>query len=283
MPTAIIWVLGRVDDVMNVSGHRLSTMEVESALVRHPAVAEAAVVGKPHEITGQAVCCFVTLKKGDWNHEELGKELRQWVAHEIGAFARPEEIRFTDALPKTRSGKIMRRLLREIVTSQYSHRRCHDARRSQRDRAARRATGRRLIFINIAATLFLTGVVWALQVVQLPVWFEAEHHLDIALHRRRNTILMTPPMVIEGVTAVWLYSVAPMALILLMIIWIVTFARIIPLFRRLSSGYDTGIREPFSSLSLGTGCVPYAGPSAVGSCCGRSYIKAAPAIDLIDA
>jgi acetyl-CoA synthetase len=111
------WILGRVDDVMNVSGHRLSTMEVESALVHHPAVAEAAVVGKPHEITGQAVCCFVTLKKGEWNHEQLGKELRQWVAHEIGAFARPEEIRFTDALPKTRSGKIMRRLLREIVTS----------------------------------------------------------------------------------------------------------------------------------------------------------------------
>ncbi len=111
------WILGRVDDVMNVSGHRLSTMEVESALVHHPAVAEAAVVGKPHEITGQAVCCFVTLKKGDWDHEKLGKDLRQWVAHEIGAFARPEEIRFTDALPKTRSGKIMRRLLREIVTS----------------------------------------------------------------------------------------------------------------------------------------------------------------------
>jgi len=111
------WVLGRVDDVMNVSGHRLSTMEVESALVRHPAVAEAAVVGKPHEITGQAVCCFVTLKKGDWSHDDLGKELRQWVAHEIGAFARPEEIRFSDALPKTRSGKIMRRLLREIITT----------------------------------------------------------------------------------------------------------------------------------------------------------------------
>jgi acetyl-CoA synthetase len=111
------WVLGRVDDVMNVSGHRLSTMEIESALVRHPAVAEAAVVGKPHEITGQAVCCFVTLKKGEHDHEKLGKDLRQWVAHEIGAFARPEEIRFTDALPKTRSGKIMRRLLREIVTN----------------------------------------------------------------------------------------------------------------------------------------------------------------------
>jgi len=111
------WLLGRVDDVMNVSGHRLSTMEVESALVRHTSVAEAAVVAKPHEITGQAVCCFVTLKKGEHDHEKLGKELRQWVAHEIGAFARPEEIRFTDALPKTRSGKIMRRLLREIVTT----------------------------------------------------------------------------------------------------------------------------------------------------------------------
>jgi len=75
------------------------------------------VVGKPHEITGQAVCCFVTLKKGEWSHNDLGKELRQWVAHEIGSFARPEEIRFSDALPKTRSGKIMRRLLREIVTT----------------------------------------------------------------------------------------------------------------------------------------------------------------------
>jgi acetyl-CoA synthetase len=111
------WILGRVDDVMNVSGHRLSTMELESALVRHPAVAEAAVVGKPHEITGQAVACFVTLKTGSWNHEELAEELRKWVTKEIGGFARPEQIRFTDALPKTRSGKIMRRLLREIVTT----------------------------------------------------------------------------------------------------------------------------------------------------------------------
>ena len=111
------WVLGRVDDVMNVSGHRLSTMEIESALVRHPSVAEAAVVGKPHEITGQAVCCFVTLKRGEFDHQKLGQELRQWISHEIGPFARPEEIRFTEGLPKTRSGKIMRRLLREIVTS----------------------------------------------------------------------------------------------------------------------------------------------------------------------
>ncbi|MGC9973314.1 MAG: acetate--CoA ligase [Bryobacteraceae bacterium] len=112
-----ITVLGRVDDVMNVSGHRLSTMEIESALVRHPSVAEAAVVGRPDELTGQAVCAFVTLKKGASDHHQLGEELRRWVAHEIGGFARPAEIRFTEALPKTRSGKIMRRLLREIVTT----------------------------------------------------------------------------------------------------------------------------------------------------------------------
>ncbi len=102
---------------MNVSGHRLSTMEIESALVRHPAVAEAAVVGRPDEITGQAVCAFVTLKKGHTDHHALAADLRKWVAHEIGGFAKPAEIRFTDALPKTRSGKIMRRLLREIVTT----------------------------------------------------------------------------------------------------------------------------------------------------------------------
>jgi acetyl-CoA synthetase len=111
------WILGRVDDVMNVSGHRLSTMEIESSLVRHPAVAEAAVVGKPHEITGQAVCAFVTLKEGDRDLAALREELRQWVGREIGPFAKPEEIRFSDALPKTRSGKIMRRLLRDIVTN----------------------------------------------------------------------------------------------------------------------------------------------------------------------
>jgi acetyl-CoA synthetase len=112
-----ITVLGRVDDVMNVSGHRLSTMEIESVLVRHPAVAEAAVVGRPDELTGQAVCCFVTLKRGTWDHKQLGEELRTWVAHSIGGFARPAEVKFTDGLPKTRSGKIMRRLLREIVTT----------------------------------------------------------------------------------------------------------------------------------------------------------------------
>ncbi len=110
------WIMGRVDDVLNVAGHRLGTMEVESALVSHPAVAEAAVVGRPDEIKGQAIVAFVTLgagRKGDGN---LKQELREHVAREIGALARPEELRFTDALPKTRSGKIMRRLLRQVAS-----------------------------------------------------------------------------------------------------------------------------------------------------------------------
>ena len=112
-----IWVLGRVDDVMNVSGHRLSTAEIESALVKHETVAEAAVIGKPDELTGQAVVAFVTLKKGVDANDDLSETLRAWVSREIGKFARPQQIRFTEALPKTRSGKIMRRLLREIVTT----------------------------------------------------------------------------------------------------------------------------------------------------------------------
>ena len=110
------WIMGRVDDVVNVSGHRLGTMEVESALVSHPLVAEAAVVGRPDEIKGQAIAAFVTLESGRTATDELKQELRQHVAKEIGAFARPDDIRFTDALPKTRSGKIMRRLLREIAS-----------------------------------------------------------------------------------------------------------------------------------------------------------------------
>ena len=112
-----IWVLGRVDDVMNVSGHRLSTAELESMLVRHEAVAEAAVVGVPDELTGQAVVAFVTPIQGHEPSDALAAELREWVAQQIGKFARPKQIRFSDALPKTRSGKIMRRLLREIVTT----------------------------------------------------------------------------------------------------------------------------------------------------------------------
>ncbi len=112
-----IWVMGRVDDVLNVSGHRLSTMEIESALVAHPKVAEAAVVGRPDDIKGQAVSAFVTLEGGYVASKELKEELRAWVAKEIGAMAKPDDIRFTDTLPKTRSGKIMRRLLRELATN----------------------------------------------------------------------------------------------------------------------------------------------------------------------
>jgi len=114
------WIMGRVDDVLNVSGHRLSTMEVESALVSHPKVAEAAVVGKPDELRGQAIAAFVTLESGQKPTEELKQELRAHVVKEIGALARPDDIRFTDALPKTRSGKIMRRLLRDIASGQES-------------------------------------------------------------------------------------------------------------------------------------------------------------------
>src|SRR5579872_1955316 len=110
------WIMGRVDDVINVSGHRLSTMEVESALVAHESVAEAAVVGRPDELKGQAISAFVTLQQGKAPTDDLKDELRKWVAKEIGALARPDDIRFTDALPKTRSGKIMRRLLRELAT-----------------------------------------------------------------------------------------------------------------------------------------------------------------------
>ena len=111
------WLMGRVDDVINVSGHRLGTMEVESALVAHPKVAEAAVVGRPHEMKGQAIAAFVTLESGHEASPELKEELRAWVAKEIGALARPDDLRFTDQLPKTRSGKIMRRLLRELATN----------------------------------------------------------------------------------------------------------------------------------------------------------------------
>jgi acetyl-CoA synthetase len=109
------WILGRVDDVLNVAGHRIGTMEVESALVEHHSVAEAAVVGKTHELKGQALAAFVTLREGSRATLELREELRQFVADKIGALARPDEIVFTADLPKTRSGKIMRRLLRDIA------------------------------------------------------------------------------------------------------------------------------------------------------------------------
>jgi acetyl-CoA synthetase len=110
-----IWLLGRVDDVMNVSGHRLSTTEIESALVDHPAVAEAAVTGRRDETTGQAIAAFVTLKGDQQGDDALAAELREHVAKRIGKIARPANILFTEDLPKTRSGKIMRRLLRDIA------------------------------------------------------------------------------------------------------------------------------------------------------------------------
>ena len=114
------WIMGRVDDVMNVSGHRLGTMEIESALVSHPHVAEAAVVGRPDEVKGQAIVGFVTLAQSVMPSEELRAELRDHVVHQIGALARPDDIRFTDALPKTRSGKIMRRLLKDIAAGRQT-------------------------------------------------------------------------------------------------------------------------------------------------------------------
>ena len=112
------WILGRVDDVLSVAGHRIGTMEVESALVDHPAVAEAAVVGKSHEIKGQSIAAFVTLKDGHPGTDELLTEVREHVRHKIGAIAKPDVVIFTADLPKTRSGKIMRRLLRDIAEGQ---------------------------------------------------------------------------------------------------------------------------------------------------------------------
>jgi acetyl-CoA synthetase len=114
------WITGRVDDVINVSGHRIGTAEVESALVAHPKVAEAAVVAYPHEIKGQAIYAFVTLNAGEEGSDDLRKELNQEVRKDIGALAAPEKIHFTPALPKTRSGKIMRRILRKIAEGEIS-------------------------------------------------------------------------------------------------------------------------------------------------------------------
>jgi acetyl-CoA synthetase len=112
------WIMGRIDDVINVSGHRIGTMEVESALVSHPTVAEAAVVGRPDEMKGQGIVAFVTLAEGNEAKPALKDELKSHVGKSIGSFAKPDEIRFTDALPKTRSGKIMRRLLRDLASGQ---------------------------------------------------------------------------------------------------------------------------------------------------------------------
>ena len=109
------WILGRVDDVLNVAGHRIGTMEVESALVDHPSVAEAAVVGRADDLKGQALAAFVTLKDGQQGSAELKEGLKKHVTQKIGAIARPDDIFFTADLPKTRSGKIMRRLLKDIA------------------------------------------------------------------------------------------------------------------------------------------------------------------------
>jgi acetyl-CoA synthetase len=109
------WITGRVDDVINVSGHRMGTAEVESALVAHPAVAEAAVVGYPHDLKGQGIYCYVTLNADVTPTPELQAELKQWVRHEIGPIASPDVLQFAPGLPKTRSGKIMRRILRKIA------------------------------------------------------------------------------------------------------------------------------------------------------------------------
>ncbi|MBC8523590.1 acetyl-coenzyme A synthetase, partial [PVC group bacterium] len=115
------WIMGRIDDVINVSGHRLGTMEVESSLVSHDSIVEAAVVGVPHEIKGTGIAAFCTLAKGFEPSEELKSELRSHVANEIGAIAKPDLLKFTDALPKTRSGKIMRRLLRDVASGTDSN------------------------------------------------------------------------------------------------------------------------------------------------------------------
>ncbi|WP_312046695.1 AMP-binding enzyme, partial [Erwinia sp.] len=109
------WITGRVDDVLNVSGHRLGTAEIESALVSHPKIAEAAVVGIPHAIKGQAIYAYITLNSGEEPTPELYTEVRSWVRKEIGPIATPDVLHWTDSLPKTRSGKIMRRILRKIA------------------------------------------------------------------------------------------------------------------------------------------------------------------------
>jgi acetyl-CoA synthetase len=115
------WITGRVDDVINVSGHRLGTAEIESALVAHEKVSEAAVVGYPHPVKGQSIYAYITLMHGQMPSEELRKELIQWVRHEIGSFAAPELVQFAPGLPKTRSGKIMRRILRKIAEDDFSN------------------------------------------------------------------------------------------------------------------------------------------------------------------
>jgi acetyl-CoA synthetase len=115
------WITGRVDDVINVSGHRLGTAEVESALISHPKVAEAAVVGYPHDLKGQGIYCYITLNSGEQWSEDLRKELIAHVRKEIGPIASPDLLQFAPGLPKTRSGKIMRRILRKIAEDEFGN------------------------------------------------------------------------------------------------------------------------------------------------------------------
>ena len=115
------WITGRVDDVLNVSGHRMGTAEVESALVSHEYVAEAAVVGYPHDIKGQGIYAYVTLMEGIESSDELRAELQQWVRKEIGPIAKPDLIQWAPGLPKTRSGKIMRRILRKVAADDFGN------------------------------------------------------------------------------------------------------------------------------------------------------------------
>ena len=137
------WITGRVDDVINVSGHRMGTAEVESALVSHPAVAEAAVVGYPHEIKGQGIFCYVTLKADIEPSEDLRKELVGWVRKEIGPIASPDVIQWAPGLPKTRSGKIMRRILRKVAANEFDTpgRHLDPGRSRRRQRADRQPQG----------------------------------------------------------------------------------------------------------------------------------------------
>jgi len=115
------WIMGRIDDVINVSGHRIGTAEVESSLVSHPKVAEAAVVGMPHDLKGQGIYAYVTLKAGIASNPDLDKDLRNHVRKQIGPIATPDKIQFTDGLPKTRSGKIMRRILVKVAAGEVSN------------------------------------------------------------------------------------------------------------------------------------------------------------------
>jgi acetyl-CoA synthetase len=115
------WITGRMDDVLNVSGHRMGTAEIESALVAHPSVSEAAVVGYPHDVKGQGIYAYVTLTAGVEASDELLAELTQWVRTEIGPIAKPDHLQVAPGLPKTRSGKIMRRILRKIAENEYSN------------------------------------------------------------------------------------------------------------------------------------------------------------------